>query len=154
MVVAEHWDKSGPKVRILNCLGLRAEESPARAKRRPFRYDAVASNLTKRHVDEWLRLHDWTEDQVWASISRSGVPHHPAYDLGMSRLSCVFCIFAPRHALLIAAHHNPGLLTEYVAVEQRIGHTFRIDQTLVEIQTAAAANAPLPSGPIHWAQCA
>jgi hypothetical protein len=76
-----------------------------------------------------------------ASIGLSRVPlfssasgHHPAYDLGMKRLSCVFCVFAPRKALLIAGEHNPELLNDYVAAEKRMGHTFRVDQSLVEIQ--------------------
>lgn len=30
-------------------------------------------------------------------------------DLGMPRLSCCFCIFSPRSALLLAGKHNPGL---------------------------------------------
>ena len=67
------------------------------------------------------------------------VPHHRAYDLGMPRLSCVLCIFAPRDALILAGLHNPALLADYVAVENQIGHTFRQDQTLVEIQSAIAA---------------
>ena len=105
-LVAERWSKGGRPIRILNCMGLRAEESPARAKRAAFSYDARASNKTKRHVDEWLPIHDWTEQDVWTAIRKAGVPHHWAYDLGMPRLSCVFCIFAPRPALLIAAQHN------------------------------------------------
>jgi hypothetical protein len=54
----------------------------------------------------------------------------------MKHLSCVFCVFAPRKALLIAGEHNPELLSEYVAAERRMGHTFRVDQSLVEIQNA------------------
>src|SRR5262249_40350256 len=86
-------------VRILSCMGLRAEESPARARRPAFAFDERASN-GRRHVDVWLPLHHWTVQQVWDRIRASGVPHHPAYDLGMPRLSCCFCIFSPRSALL------------------------------------------------------
>jgi hypothetical protein len=43
----------------------------------------------------------------------------------MPRLSCCFCIFSPRSALLLAAKHNPELLAQYVAVEKQIGHRFR-----------------------------
>ena len=66
------------------------------------------------------------------------VPHHPAYDLGMPRLSCCFCIFSPRSALLLAAKHNPALLAEYVAVEKRIGHRFRQELSLAEVQDSVA----------------
>ena len=71
-------------------------------------------------------------------IKASGVRHHPAYDLGMPRLSCCFCIFSPRSALLLAGKHNPELLGEYVRVEQAIGHTFRKELPLADIQQALA----------------
>lgn len=135
-------------VRILNCLGLRAEESPARAKKKPFNFDVRSSN-GKRIVDMWLPIHGWTTEQVWQRIKASGVRHHPAYDLGMPRLSCCFCIFSPRSALLLAGKHNPELLAEYVEVEQRIGHTFRKELPLASIQTALAEGEQ--PGPIqNW----
>ena len=127
-------DRSGP-VRILNCMGLRADESPARAKRPPFFHDERASN-GKRHVDVWLPIHGWNVSQVWQRIRASGVRHHPAYDLGMPRLSCCFCIFSPRSALMLAGQHNPKLLAEYVAVEKAIGHSFRKELPLADIQAA------------------
>jgi len=123
--------------RILNCLGLRAEESPTRAKRQPFAFNEMASN-GRRHVDDWLPIHSWTVDQVWERINASGVRHHPAYDLGMPRLSCCFCIFSPRSALLLAGKHNPELLAQYVAVEQQIGHRFRKELSLAEVQGSIA----------------
>jgi 3'-phosphoadenosine 5'-phosphosulfate sulfotransferase (PAPS reductase)/FAD synthetase len=127
--------QGGGVCRILNCLGMRAEESPARAKRQPFAPNEAASN-GRRWVDDWLPLHAWTAAQVWARVKASGVRHHPAYDLGMPRLSCCFCIFSPRSALLLAGKHNPGLLAEYVAVEKQIGHTFRKELPLADIQDA------------------
>jgi 3'-phosphoadenosine 5'-phosphosulfate sulfotransferase (PAPS reductase)/FAD synthetase len=123
--------------RILNCLGLRAQESPTRARRLPFAFNDMASN-GRRHVDDWLPIHGWTVEQVWQRIRASGVQHHPAYDLGMPRLSCCFCIFSPRSALLLAGKHNPELLAEYVAVEKQIGHRFRQELSLTEVQDALA----------------
>lgn len=114
----------GRPARILNCMGLRSEESPARAKKPSFRRDEPASN-GRRHVDEWLPIQDWTLGEVWARIRASGVPWHPAYDAGMSRLSCVFCVLAKKSDLEIAARLNPGLLREYAAVEREIGHDFK-----------------------------
>lgn len=119
-------------------MGLRAEESPARARRKPFDNDLRSRN-GRRVVDVWLPLHAWTAAQVWERIRASGVRHHPAYDLGMPRLSCCFCIFSPRSALLLAGRHNPELLAEYVAVERQIGHTFRQELPLASIQEALAA---------------
>lgn len=123
------------QIRILNIFGFRADESPARAKIAVFSRNARLTN-SKRIVDDWLPIRDMTEAQVWQSIKASGVPHHPAYDLGMPRLSCVFCIFAPRPALILAGHHNRDLLDEYAAVEARIGHTFRQNTTMADIKAA------------------
>lgn len=128
----------GCRVRILNCMGMRAQESPKRAKMLPFAVDESASN-GKRIVSNWLPLHSWTVDQVWERIRKSGVPHHRAYDLGMPRLSCCFCIFAPKSALVLAGKHNPELLQAYVDVEVKINHTFRQDVSLVQIQQAVLA---------------
>jgi 3'-phosphoadenosine 5'-phosphosulfate sulfotransferase (PAPS reductase)/FAD synthetase len=119
--------------RILNCMGMRAQESPARSKLTPFALDARQTN-SKREVWLWLPIHDWTNQQVWECIRMSGVPHHFAYDLGMPRLSCCFCIFSPRKALLTAGYHNRELLAEYVRVERKIGHTLRQDTSLSSIQ--------------------
>ena len=101
----------------------------------PFTPNAIASN-GRRQVDDWLPLHSWTVEEVWSRIRTSGVRHHPAYDLGMPRLSCCFCIFSPKSALLLAGKHNPELLAQYVEVEKRINHSFRVELSLAAVQEA------------------
>lgn len=131
------WPK-GSRIRILNCMGFRKDESPARAKRQPESENTRLTN-GKRLIVEWLPIHTWTVAQVWATIKASGVRYHSAYDKGMPRLSCCFCIFAPKDALVIAGRENPELLAEYVRVEKKIGHTFRKDFRIEEVQEAIAA---------------
>lgn len=126
------------QIRILNCMGLRAQESPARAKKPAFIADKRLCN-GKRHVDIWLPIHGWTITQVWDTIKASGVKHHYAYDKGMPRLSCMFCIFAPKDALVIAGRENPALLDRYVAVEAKINHSFRNGFKIAEIKEAIEA---------------
>jgi 3'-phosphoadenosine 5'-phosphosulfate sulfotransferase (PAPS reductase)/FAD synthetase len=135
-LVAE-WRAAGNtgQMRILNCLGIRAQESPARAKKPEFGQDSATNG--KRQVDRWLPVFGWSEVQVWSTIRRSGVRYHEAYDLGMPRLSCVFCVLAGRRELTLAAKHNPELAAEYVAVEKRIGHTFKADLSMEQIATDA-----------------
>ena len=140
--------------RILNCLGHRREESPKRAKMAQFEHDAKASNKTRRYVDTWRPVHSWTVDQVWSRIRKTGTRWHYAYDLGMPRLSCVFCVFAPRAALIIAGHHNRELLAEHVRVEKKIDHKFRQDQTIEEVQQAVLAGEMPAAAGIIWPQCA
>jgi len=124
------------QARILNCLGIRAQESPARAKKASFEVDKKATN-GKRHVDRWLPIFDWKVEQVWDRIRQSGVRYHEAYDLGMERLSCCFCVLATKADLTIAVTHNPELADEYVAVERRVGKTFTAQFSIADIVAAA-----------------
>lgn len=121
------------QVKILNVMGIRAEESVERSKKNPFTFDSRLSN-GKRSVWNYFPIFEWTVAQVWERIRQSGIEHHPAYDKGMTRLSCVFCVLAPRKALLIAGSHNPELLAEYVAVEERIGHQFKQQFSIKSVQ--------------------
>lgn len=130
-------DIEGRQIRILNCMGFRAQESPARAKKPVLAIDKRTTN-GKREVTNWLPIHHWTVEQVWETIHASGVPYHYAYELGMPRLSCVFCIFAPTDALVIAGKNNPELLDEYVRVEEKIGHTFKNGFRIAEVKELIA----------------
>lgn len=127
------WIDPFKRVRILNCMGMRAEESPARAKKQPFEFDLKASN-SLREVWNWLPIHQWPVEEVWSDIRKSGIPYHYAYDLGMPRLSCSFCIFAPESALRLAGRHRPELLQEYVQIERETGHSFKNGLRLEDIQ--------------------
>lgn len=141
----ERTKKTRP--RILNCMGMRAEESPARAKKRPFdRGDVLRLNTKKqlvygrgtntmRIVDQWLPIHSWKVLEVWERIAKSRINDlvHHAYGLGMRRLSCIFCIFADKASLVRAGRHNRDLLLEYVRVEEKIGHKFKAELSLKEI---------------------
>lgn len=137
--------------RVLNCLGIRAQESSARAKKVPFSRDRrLTGKGTVKVVDQWFPIFEWTEAAVWARIDASGVPHHPAYDLGMPRLSCCFCIFAPREALQLAGRHNIELLREYVDVEREIDHDFRIDLKLADVLADVEAGAEPAAKVASW----
>jgi len=149
-LVREHRERSGGKrVRLLNVMGLRAEESPARARKPVAAVDDSASN-GRREVTNFLPLHEWSEDDVWERIKASRIADlvHPAYAAGMPRLSCRFCILAPKSALVIAARLNPALAQEYLRVEQKTGHRFRVNCSMAEVVEAANSDEPVaaPSG--------
>jgi 3'-phosphoadenosine 5'-phosphosulfate sulfotransferase (PAPS reductase)/FAD synthetase len=129
---------TGRPVRILNVLGLRAEESRRRAMLPPFRRDDRASNSV-RQVDEWLPVHAWTTGQVWDRITDAGTRPHPVYSQGMPRLSCRFCVLASRPALIRAAQLDPEGAQQRADLEDRIGHKFRADLSMHDIITLAAA---------------
>jgi 3'-phosphoadenosine 5'-phosphosulfate sulfotransferase (PAPS reductase)/FAD synthetase len=136
--------------RVLNCMGLRREESPARARKQPLRYDQQASGKgTVRQVTEWLPILEWTVDQVWERISGAGTTPHPAYAAGMPRLSCCFCVLASRSALVRAAQLMPDLAAEYERVELRIGHRFTQALSMTEI-IELAATTPTTTQLDNW----
>ena len=114
-------EKPGP---VLNVYGFRSEESPARAKKKVFARN-VRFTTKSRDVYDWLPILNLTEIEVWKSISSSTVPHHYAYDLGMRRLSCCFCIFATQDDLKISSKANPELFAEYCDLEDDLNHAFQ-----------------------------
>ena len=130
---------TGRRVRILNVMGLRAQESAKRALMPPFSHDERASNQTVRSVDEWLPIHSWTTAQVWAQIAEAGTRPHSVYAAGMPRLSCRFCVLASRSALVLAARLDPGGAARRAAMEERMGHDFRHGMPMRDIIAEAKA---------------
>lgn len=126
------------RVQILNCMGLRAQESAARAKKEEIEANNRASN-TKRLVVNWHPILAWNTLEVLARCEKAPTELHPAYALGMPRLSCVFCVLASESALTLAAKHNPELADEYVRVEAKIGHSFQNGRTIASIVEKARA---------------
>lgn len=126
------------RTKLLNVFGFRAEESPARKKKAELAQNKRFSTQS-REVWDFLPIHGWQEREVWDDIHSSGVPYHPAYDLGMPRLSCQFCVFAPRQALMIAGRENPELLKAYVDLETEIGHDFQHNKPIRAIKEALDA---------------
>lgn len=133
--VVTELTKNLGQCRVLYVFGFRAEESPARSKKEVMKINTQLTTR-KREVWDWLPIHDWTEEKVWNVIRRYKLPYHPAYDLGMPRLSCVFCIFSPFDALVLAGKENPELLQEYVDTEKEIGHSFRENMPIESVQIA------------------
>jgi 3'-phosphoadenosine 5'-phosphosulfate sulfotransferase (PAPS reductase)/FAD synthetase len=138
-LVAE-LDIEGRPATVLNCLGLRAEESAGRAKKPVLAVDPAATS-GRRTVTTWHPILHWTEAQVWERIKKSGVPHHPAYDAGMRRLSCSLCVLASKEDLVLAARLRPELAAEYAELEAEIGHRFRMDMSMADIICAARGGA-------------
>jgi len=136
-------------IRILNCVGLRAEESPGR-RRRPALVRDKRASTRRKEVDVWLPIQQLTTDEVWRLCHASGAPIHPAYAAGLPRASCVFCIYMPEDALRIAAKEHPSLLAEYVAVEQRIGHTFKRHLPIAKVAADVAAGIVPTNSVSSW----
>ncbi len=105
---------------IVNCMGMRAQESSSRAKLVPFKLSARNSKAGRTWFD-WLPIHDWQVEAVFAKIAEVGEVPHWAYAAGMSRLSCCFCIMSSKADLTTAARLNPKLYKQYVDLEKSTG---------------------------------
>lgn len=127
--------KKDERIRILNCMGIRAQESAAR-RQRPYLARNNRSSTKNRTVWDWNPILDMEEKQVWKIIKSHNLPYHWAYDKGMPRLSCMLCIFASKGALMIAGKANPELLDRYVAMEEKIGHKFTHKMAISEVRDA------------------
>ncbi|WP_251066149.1 phosphoadenosine phosphosulfate reductase family protein [Streptomyces sp. ISL-36] len=139
---------------IINCLGIRAAESTARSKKLPLSIDTRTSN-GKRLVLTWHPIFTLSNSEVWEEIASEGLEYHPIYDTLLPRLSCVYCVLAGPDALVLATRAcfalGLSLPTTYVALEQRIGHTFKQDLRLSAV-VAAARMLDAIDGQLQWSR--
>ena len=129
--VRRYADANGFRV-VLNCLGLRAEESPGRAKKQELTRNPTQSN-SKREWFEYLPIHGLKTDEVFATIAAAGQQPHYAYALGNERLSCVFCIMASKNDLGVGAQHHPCLLDAYDDLEEATGYTMHMSRVPLRV---------------------
>ena len=107
--------------RLVNCLGLRRDESAARAKRVPWRRNERMS-VAGREVFDWLPVFGLSTADVFRVIRDAGQKPHWIYN-HLRRCSCSFCIFSSLEDLRRAAELRPDLYRRYAETERRIGHT-------------------------------
>lgn len=107
---------------VVNCLGMRAEESSGRAKLATLKR-SDRNSVAGREWWNWLPIHHLSREEVVSIISAAGEEMHYAYAQGNERLSCMFCIMGSKNDLRNAARHNPELYRQYVKIELRTGYT-------------------------------
>lgn len=114
---------------VVNCMGMRAEESSSRAKLTTFKL-SMANSKAGREWYDWLPIHDWSAGDVFLEIDAAGQKPHPVYALGMTRFSCVFCVMASEADLKTAARlaverpdllNDPHLYRKYILLEKSTG---------------------------------
>ena len=99
--------------RLINCLGIRRDESAARAKRVPWRRNERLS-VAGREVFDWLPIFELSTEDVFRAIRAAGQSPHWIYR-HLSRCSCFFCIFSSPGDLRRAAELRPELYRRHVA---------------------------------------
>lgn len=124
-------------LKVVNCTGIRAQESASRAKAHVFVRNNKNS-VAGRDWYDWAPIHSLSTVEVFATIRDAGQEPHPAYAAGNQRLSCVFCIMASRNDLRIGAQLNPDLFKRYVALEEKTGYTMHMSRkSLTELVSEA-----------------
>ena len=123
---------------VVNCMGMRAQESASRSRLVAFKRND-RNSVAGRTWFDWLPIHDLSEAEVFAAISGAGQSPHWVYASGMTRKSCCFCIMASARDLVTAARLKPELYRRYVATERRLNFTLQMGgKTLPEITGIAA----------------
>lgn len=130
---------------VVSAEGLRAEESPARAKKPVAKLRSRICTQT-RTAWTWNPILFWSLNDVLVECGSSvvdlerrqalhragqeaealdGWNLHYVYVLGNRRLSCSFCVLGCASDLANAARYNPETLRKLVAIEDRFGFDFQ-----------------------------
>lgn len=119
-----HYLKANPHFNglVVNCMGLRAQESANRAKKQALTY-SVRNSKAGREWYDWLPIQDLSTDEVFAAIEGAGQKPHWAYSVGASRLSCALCIMASKRDLAVGALHNPKVYQTWASMEREFDTT-------------------------------
>lgn len=118
-VLASALRKRWPSGPIVSVAGIRAEESPARAKEPVSKPYSRLMRIGSIGVS-WHPIIKWRLPQVLDVIHQAGIDLHPAYTFhGSSRVSCAFCIMSSIADLMAAAGaaENAALYREMVKLE-------------------------------------
>lgn len=118
---------------VVSAMGLRSEESPARAKKKKLKRSERQSNSV-RTIWEWIPIQDWTEKRVLHFLWERGIPIHPVYKY-LRRFSCRVCIFMTAHDVRQVALHDPEAIDIIELVEKDINFTLFPAGPIREIAT-------------------
>lgn len=135
---------------VVNCMGMRAEESPKRSKLQSLKF-SERNSKAGREWHEWLPIHDWSVEEVFSEILAAGQKAHWAYYEGMSRLSCCFCIMSNKEDLATAARLNPVLYARYVGLERSTGQVMLMPTKKhgrLTLEDVTGIKAVIPIAPI------
>lgn len=138
----EKFIRTLPQEVIVNCIGIRAEESHTRAKLRPLAPNTSLTTRT-RSVYNWFPIFRQSLADVLAWHWKNAIRLHPVYvpeyhkdgTRGgyLRRLSCRVCIFST-DADLRAIYVNDRRAFERVSkLEEKLGFTMRPGVSLVQI---------------------
>lgn len=106
---------------VINCLGIRSEESSGRSKAAKLKRNKRQCNSI-RTIWDWAPIKDWKETEVRNYLKEKGIPLHPVYDY-LRRFSCRVCIFMTEHDLAAVKKNDPAAIDIISRIEDKIGFT-------------------------------
>lgn len=100
-------------------VGVRAEESPSRAKLSEEVFDLD-------HYGCWIRrpLLKWTSADVFAILKRHNVEPNPLYKMGMKRVGCMPCIMSSLSEIKEISKRFPEVIDKVAGLENKLGRSF------------------------------
>lgn len=98
----------------LNVIGIRAEESAARAKLPAWEWSSEFD------CEVWRPLLDWKLDQVIEIHKRHGLRPNPLYLMGASRVGCWPCIMARKGEIRLIADTDPKRIDRLRVLETEV----------------------------------
>lgn len=119
---------------VINCMGLRSEESSNRKKKKRLTRNKRETN-SRRTLWDWLPIKDWTEAQVMEYLAAKGIPLHPVYK-HLRRFSCRVCIYMSQHDLQQVQQHDPQAIAIIDQLEQKTVFTMFQAGRITEIINA------------------
>jgi len=125
------WIRNNCGSKVVQAIGIRAEESHSRAKQKPLKRNKSLTN-SKRTVYDWFPIFDWTEEEVKSYLAERDIPLHPVYNY-LPRFSCQVCIFNTPNELQAIRRNNPDAFFKIAALEKKIGFTMNPKGTVTDL---------------------
>ena len=130
---------------ILNCIGIRSEESNSRSRLSPLTRNQALSTR-QRTVYNWLPIFGQTLSDVLVWHWVNAIRLHPVYVSEyhkdgrtggyLRRFSCRVCIFSTDADLAAIHQHDPDAFNTAASLERKLKFTMRPGASLVEIVEA------------------
>jgi len=129
--------KRFPHQVILNGLGIRRQESDARAKAQTCEIQTKLTNKTLGTTGfNWHPILDWTLEDVLSYHQVHNYPLHEAYTrFNLTRVSCSFCVLSSIADLMASATdpRNHDVYRELVDIEIASSYSFQSDRWLGDV---------------------
>lgn len=137
--LGDEFDVTAQQIKVINVVGIRAEESPSRAEMSEWEVWGADYGKSRLPVMVWRPLLRWTGQDVIDIHKRHGLAPNPLYLRGASRVGCWPCIHARKAELALVAKESPERIALIRSMESDLTDAARA-------RSAARALKPWPDG--------